>query len=496
MRTFLHIALFLTGLFGTAAVLRHHDAFGLWTYTGDRLRTFAQQHDVDTVFLGSSRVQFGVIPARFDARMAEAGEPMRSYNLGFSGHQPHDFGVMLDHVLRHRPRGLRRVVVEVADFRQANRSAQWLTDMEFEMHPLDVLGNRLRSAVTGPGSAIERGRQCAWILVHTAGNALRLGKGQRILDGWLARRRGRQIPVEPAPADRGWADIATIASAQHRREHAEWETDTAAWERNVQYVADRRLPSPDDEPFDEVSLRRQAAAITAAGLEPIFVVVPTMANDLLGRRHLARLVGSLPLATDGRPEELERLLDHRLWYDIGHVNAAGAEVLTDVLADCIRRRHEPRALAIVEPPPPEPPAPPPPSQSPPPPPAAEPAPAAPPPPPPAPPIVALPATASWQADDPHTLTVRAAADPHGGVLVAVLGAGIADHDLGNGLRVLVALPGLPLLQTSVTDGQAVVTHRLAQPATAPLYVQCAMVRDGSIVACSERLVLAPVALPR
>jgi len=69
----------------------------------------------DTIFVGSSRVYHGVNPATFDAAMAAAGKPAHSFNLGIDGMLPPETFYVIDQLLAAKPRGLRRIFIELED---------------------------------------------------------------------------------------------------------------------------------------------------------------------------------------------------------------------------------------------------------------------------------------------------------------------------------------------------------------------------------------------
>src|SRR5688572_32965818 len=72
----------------------------------------AHADDFDVLFLGSSRTYRQVIPELFDKLMAEAGHPLKAYNLGIDGMRPPEDTYILEKVLSNRTKPLRWVIVE------------------------------------------------------------------------------------------------------------------------------------------------------------------------------------------------------------------------------------------------------------------------------------------------------------------------------------------------------------------------------------------------
>jgi len=109
-------ALFLTALFLTAAGVRRLLPFPPVEGIEGKLAWLAR-HDAmyDTLFVGSSRVFWHIIPREFDAAMAEAGQPTRSFNLGYTSVRPPEDSYVLEKALASRAAPLRFVVVEADD---------------------------------------------------------------------------------------------------------------------------------------------------------------------------------------------------------------------------------------------------------------------------------------------------------------------------------------------------------------------------------------------
>jgi hypothetical protein len=74
----------------------------------------AHKDEYDAVFIGSSRVCHGVIPAEFDQVMKEHGLSCRSFNLGVEQMFPPATFQLLDTVLQAKPAHLKWVFLELA----------------------------------------------------------------------------------------------------------------------------------------------------------------------------------------------------------------------------------------------------------------------------------------------------------------------------------------------------------------------------------------------
>jgi hypothetical protein len=82
---------------------------------------FIQDHgdEIDTLFIGSSRVYHGVNPSIFDVTTAAAGLPTHSYNFGVDAMLPPETFYVVDQILAAKPRKLRWVFIELEDVQVA-----------------------------------------------------------------------------------------------------------------------------------------------------------------------------------------------------------------------------------------------------------------------------------------------------------------------------------------------------------------------------------------
>ena len=74
--------------------------------------TYFQDHgaQIDTLFIGSSRIYHGISPKVFDAVMSAAGQTTHSFNLAANDMKPPESLEMVHQVLRQHP--VRRIILE------------------------------------------------------------------------------------------------------------------------------------------------------------------------------------------------------------------------------------------------------------------------------------------------------------------------------------------------------------------------------------------------
>ena len=94
----------------------------------------AHKDEYDVVFVGSSRVMNQISPHEFDAQMAAAGRPCRSFNLGFAGMFLPECTFLIDRVRALHPARLRTMVIEMSNPAPRHDAAHPLTERDIYWH--------------------------------------------------------------------------------------------------------------------------------------------------------------------------------------------------------------------------------------------------------------------------------------------------------------------------------------------------------------------------
>ena len=337
---FLHLALFAVGLLGTAAAIRHVDALPFWSWIRPKLLHVQQTlGDHDTLFFGSSRIHYGLLPSAFDAQMAALGRPTKSFNCGLSGARPHDFNVVLDWVLAQNPRTLKRAVVELHAWCRPRPTPDrnWMTDQEVEAHTLAELPRRVRSTWLATMDAGAKASNLYGVVTHTLANLFRIGQGPRLLDDLLAAGRG-QVKRGATFADAGYDNPELSTMDSMKSAHAEWLANAARRDSLFALISQDEPAAELRGGFDLQSARGLAARLRAVGIEPLFVVMPSFAGNFNGRDGVSELAREeIVLALD-RPRDHPSLFGFEWWQDQSHMTRAGAERFSRYLADQLVKR--------------------------------------------------------------------------------------------------------------------------------------------------------------
>ena len=301
-------------------------------------RFTARPDDFDTIFVGSSRIHYQVIPPVFDELANEAGLPTISYNAGVAGMRPAEDGYFLDLLLERPPKNLRWVFIELAGLRLPIGEEKRETMRALYWHDwprLSLLFQRamlLKPVKSGKRRKVkqtieELGEPMGHFLDHLAlfaRNQTNFGRGTALTSRLLTGAAARRAPVAEAPPDprAGW--IPTGRPEEMTGEQL------ASYQRALD---DRRAaPARPDlgDPVSQKALERMIARIEKLGATAVLIVPPTTAKKKfypLPERE--RKTITLDFSDIARfPELYENA--NRL--DTDHVNTAGADVFTRVLA--------------------------------------------------------------------------------------------------------------------------------------------------------------------
>lgn len=308
----------------------------------DKLVHLARQGgDYDVLFIGSSRVQFQVMPAIFDRVAGETGVGVKSFNAGVAGMGSPEDAYLLEQILQ-RPHGrLRWVFVELSRLGTGlDRAATVRFTYWHDTARLCLIARRLwgqaseaqtrleqrHSATFGARYAIwsEMADKLAGHTHHWLLRAINLGDGTPLLDSWFrtsSRRRdaGRNL----GDSGDGWV----TAGRDHQQMTAE------AQAKYAQSYAERLAKPAGKERGDEVSqaaLEEMLSTITRAGAVPVLLIPPTTFEQNFFPTEKREQELTILDFSDVRQNTELFAPERRI--DVDHVNTSGAELFSAALA--------------------------------------------------------------------------------------------------------------------------------------------------------------------
>ncbi len=339
MRAALHgiavLAAFLAGFGGGCWGIGRRLPFPDVPIVTEKVEHFARHTgDYDTLFIGSSRIQYQVMPRLFDELTAAGGRSTRSFNAAVAGMHPVEDGYVFDRILEHPSTRLRWVFIELAALRIDLAKDKSGTVREVYWHDwprLRLLWQRAWAPKpTNSQKKVRLGKR--WVqLQEPLGhffehlrlflqNTSHVGRGALLTD--LLRSSPPAQKVRPPPEFDGWSKTG-LPERMTGRALQDYERE----------LAERRLAPARKDFADRASqeaLRRMIGKVRSCGAEPVLIVPPTTAKrNFFPEPGIAKSVIVLDFSDlDRFPALYEN--EHRL--DTGHLNTAGAEVFTRSLA--------------------------------------------------------------------------------------------------------------------------------------------------------------------
>lgn len=314
-------ALFLTGLILTGFAIGQLTAWG-WPATRSnphlhsKLQWYRDHRDeIDTLFLGSSRIELGLDPVIFDAERARLGCPSRSFNLGLSGITYVEYRHLLLELGQDPPSRLRSVFFEprvnsVANYSDSRTKRAFLT--------IGSLAPVLREAAANPESLAAREREMQrlvrlWLRRNLGVgviNDLAMASPRLDLPSWDAHRG--QLP----PGERSLVDSSAVAGFLERRD---------GWAS--------RAPLADfgDMDWAPVLAEQYRLAEALAGEAQALAMPSVVWNEAAMANHYRQALPHRTLIFLD-PVTVPELYLPENWRDDGHLNSQGSALFSRLLA--------------------------------------------------------------------------------------------------------------------------------------------------------------------
>lgn len=291
-----------------------------------RAHFLAHADEFDAVFIGSSRVYRGIVPAVFDAEMKAHGRPIRSFNFAMEAVWPPESLYRVREFLRLRSR-VRWVFIELLPVNPRITPENARTLRAIYWH--DWRHTALAWREIASESAFTAGEKGAWFALHAELFFRRLSRLSQAA-GWLEPRLRPELEKmarKEFAFNTPWIDAAGFVPEPATPMLPELAT---AFRRQAAGYGKDLAPVPLPEHLRN-ELRDLAATVRAAGAVPIFFVTPSTTRaenftDLRAQGIDADLISFKD------PARFPALYDPALHFDGPHLNERGARELSRLLA--------------------------------------------------------------------------------------------------------------------------------------------------------------------
>jgi len=293
--------------------------------------------DFDVIFIGSSQVNWQVMPSIFDRVAGEQGVPVRSFNAGVWAMMSPEDGNFLDEVLRRPHRRLRWIILELMPLASRNYTSLEGTRRAIYWHDwtrMRLLTNRFVSecaeAARGPKPFLGATGDCFQSLGDWLGNwSLFLNKSVNLGHGaiLLGRELGRPVPGEEGSQKkrvlRDGNDFPKGGPALSGLSRFNYEQQFANY-----LATEQRFDAGDSASW--AAVQGKLDRLAQENITPIMMIPATVAL----KRYLPREAEEQSLKvldfSDPRKYPEFYMADHRL--DWVHLNYAGSELFTEAMA--------------------------------------------------------------------------------------------------------------------------------------------------------------------
>lgn len=289
--------------------------------------------DYDAIFVGSSRIQYHIMPTIFDRLATAGGHPMKSFNAGVSSmHTPED-AWYIEQILAHKPRRLRWVFLEIGFFDTAQKDGQKGTLRGVPWHDWTRFRQLCRRLTVGSAKADFSGQNPTFFerlndfvehLATFGHHETQLGRGMLLFDRWRLSQSPEPMVWETlGQSGDGWMP----ANPNNAREEKSGKQFAASVAR---LMKDPPHPSKADR-VSQAVLGEAIAQIVRAGATPVLIMPPrTQGNYFVPSAENARRAAIVDFCS---PVKFPELYELRYRVDSSHLNPAGAQVFTRILAE-------------------------------------------------------------------------------------------------------------------------------------------------------------------
>lgn len=322
---------FVAAFVGVCAAISSRLPFPDVPIARPKIEHLARHHDdYDTLLLGSSRIAYQIIPSIFDAETTAHALPTRTFNAAIAGMNPPEDAYFLDTILRHPPRSLRWVVLELASLgtgvdrtRGTIRSVYWRDWERTALVFRRLLAPRIDSKKTGwkftRQRLVEEWPRLLDFLEMWGERATNLGRGTPFTDRLLKPH----APAEETTfEDGGWV--------RADRPEPMAGSDLAEYQRELAERREKPAVEHSSDAVSQESLARMIGKIERLGARAVLVVPPTTS-----KRNFVPLPATMSRSLVLDFSDIEKFpelyrLEHRL--DTDHLNTEGSKIFSRLIA--------------------------------------------------------------------------------------------------------------------------------------------------------------------
>jgi len=285
--------------------------------------------EYDAVIIGRSHVFRSFVPQVIDAELARLGKPLRTFNLGGPGMSDTEIDHVLRTVLDMKGQHLSTIFIEVPDWAYA-LDENTFTDRAIAAHTVLQTTHVLRTLWLSDLPWLEF-LQEVWTNLRMLGQHLTaFGQGKRILAAWRSEIESQPITPEAIVREYGYQALDDLDLPEITRRRKKFLANRAGYVERVKKIIEGNQEQVDLGAYNREALLSQIALMRAAGVEPVYIVPPSM--DATPIAFALREAGLIPnLLAFNDPKALAGIYRFEKRFD-SHLTRAGAEEFSLIFA--------------------------------------------------------------------------------------------------------------------------------------------------------------------
>lgn len=288
----------------------------------DAYRAAAAEYD--TVFIGTSRTLYHIVPDEVEAGAALAGcTGWGVINLGVFGLTGYEQDWLIREVLKAGEGHLKRVIIE-DPLPNARTLADATNDRARYFHGPEMWPAHVASITSYPESLPKRVFRTGMFILGAGFDLSGVGRGSDLMFPPAEAPRPSQFDM----TERGFEALGSITTPDILARRAEFENDPAGFDA---YLARYGAPSDEDTALRASYLAERLDRLSAAGVTSALYISPDL-PELDRTPRTGEAVRALPgnriVLNFNRPDVYPGLFERDLWYDFSHFGEAGARALS------------------------------------------------------------------------------------------------------------------------------------------------------------------------
>lgn len=344
--TYHHIvksALFVLTFSSTLVFINHQAGYPDLGALDEKLIHVQTHRDLyNVIFIGSSRMERGVVAPLFDREMQRSGISVRSFNLGLAGMKAHEANALIRRVLSFGgTRKPRWIVIEMDDWDPVIQRANRFKRRAIFWHDAQETLSALRSTLLLNDSIKTRMDLTMTHGLHFAARSLAVGRGLDAAENLLFGGEGNDKSSHDLVRWQGFKPYRE-SSYKYNPLRKKFLQELELYRQQVALLShdDARLRNSDATSARIRSdlarrTRLQVEMVERAGMQPVHLITPVpQARPDLEELQLRGDVRTL-LAFN-QPRVYPRLFDVEHRFDYEHLTQEGAEAWTRLLAARLR----------------------------------------------------------------------------------------------------------------------------------------------------------------